>query len=290
MNNNIVLYIIATLIWGSTWIAITFQLGKVPLEASVVYRFVLASGILFAYGLIRGLKFRFSPREHGWMALQGLLFFSLTYVCAYLAASYITSGLVAVMFSFIVFLNMFGMRLFFGTLIRREALVGAVFGVLGIALIFLPTLGPLSSQPNPLLGFSYALMGAIFAALGNMVTIRNYGKGIAVAPLNAYAMLYGALFVIVYVILKGGAFAFDWSGKYVLSLLYLSIVGTALVFGVYVTLMGRIGADRAGYLAVAVPVVALMISTLFEALRWQPVMYVGLACCFAGNVMVLKSR
>jgi drug/metabolite transporter (DMT)-like permease len=282
------LYAAAVLIWGSTWIAITFQLGKVPPEVSVAYRFALASLILLTYCSMRGLRLAFSRRDHLWMALQGALLFGLNYVCVYLAEGQISSGLVAVIFSLMVFLNIAGARLFFATPLKPAALLGAMLGVGGVAMVFMPEFGHASGKGHPALGLGFAVAGTVSASLGNMVAARNYGRGLPVVQLNAFGMLYGALLVGTYALAIGQPFLFDWSTSYLLSLVYLALFGSVLAFGAYLTLMGRIGADRAGYTTVAIPIVALLISTLFEGLRWQTYTALGIALCVAGNVLVLR--
>src|SRR5262245_19743065 len=99
------LYAIAVLIWGSTWIAITFQLGVVPPAVSVVWRFALAAAILFAYAAAKRLPLAFSARQHGWIALQGLTMFGINYIGVYVAEESLASGLVAVIFSLMAFFN-----------------------------------------------------------------------------------------------------------------------------------------------------------------------------------------
>jgi drug/metabolite transporter (DMT)-like permease len=285
--SNVGLYLLCVLIWGTNWFAITFQLGKVSPEVSVAYRFALAAVVLLSYALLRGLNLRFSIRDYIWIAVQGFLLFSLTFLCIYLAEESVSSGLVATAFSFVVFLNMFGMRMFFNTPLRIPALLGATFGVIGVALIFAPAIESMSGQRDPVLGLTFALGAALSAALGNMVAIRNYVKGIPVVQVNGLGMLYGALFIAAYAMLKGTPFVFDWSFNYVSSLFYLAVVGSIIAFGAYLTLITRIGADKAGFVGVAVPVVALLVSTLFESLQWEPVTFIGLACCLLGNLLVL---
>src|SRR3954471_10787897 len=153
--NNLGLYLSAVLIWGSTWLVITFQLGRVPPEVSVAYRFGLAGVFLLLWALVRRLRLQFSLREHGWMALQGALLFGLNYVCVYLAEGRISSGLVAVVFSLIVFSNMVGARLFFKTLIRPATVTGALLGVGGVALIFLPEIRSPAKGGEAVLGVIY---------------------------------------------------------------------------------------------------------------------------------------
>ncbi len=284
------LYLTSVLIWGSTWLAITFQFGRVPPAVSVVYRFALAGLILLAWARMKGLRLRFSPSEHFWMALQGFLLFGINYMCVYLAETEITSGLVAVAFSLLVILNIVGTRVFFGTPLKPSTMIGAALGIGGIVLVFLPEISRGLGKGNPTLGIAFALSGAVTASLGNIVASRNHGRGLPVVQMNTFGMLYGALFVTVYALVTRQPFLFDWSPRYVLSLLYLAVFGSILAFGAFLVLLGRIGADRAGYVTVAIPIVALLFSAFFEGLRWHTSLVLGILLCLLGNVAVLWGR
>ncbi len=286
--NNLGLYLAAVLIWGSTWFAITFQLGRVPPEMSVAYRFVLAGILLLAWCAVRRLRLNYSWREHAAMAGQGLLLFGLNYICVYRAEGLIASGLVAVIFSLIVFLNIIGARLFFGTPLKPVKLAGAAFGVAGVALIFLPEISQASATGREVLGFGYALVGVVSASLGNLLAARNQRKGLPVVQLNTFGMLYGAASVAAFAFAGGRPVVFEYSAPYVLSLVYLAVFGSILAFGAYLTLLGRIGADRAGYANAAIPVVALLMSTCFEGLHWHAATVGGILCCLTGNLLVLR--
>jgi drug/metabolite transporter (DMT)-like permease len=283
--SNLNLYAVTVAIWGSTWLAITFQLGVVPPSVSVVWRFALASLMLLAYAVWKRLPLRFSPRDHFWMALQGLLLFGINYVFTYLSEQYLVSGLVAVTFSLMVFFNIVGMRIFFGRPINPMGFLAAMLGVAGVGLVFWPELSRFSPSGHELRGVFFALAATTVAFLGSMVATQN--QRMPVVPVNGFAMMYGAIFVAVYAALAGNRFTFDWTFAYVASLLYLALFGSVLAFGAYLTLMKRIGADRAGYTAVAVPVIALVLSTLFEDIRWQVPMILGVGLCLAGNVLML---
>lgn len=282
------LYATATLIWGSTWLAITFQLGVVPPAVSVVWRFALSAVILFAYALWRKLPLRFSASDHLWMAVQGFFMFGSSYVCVYLAEQDLTSGLVAVVFSVIVFWNIIGMRFFFGTPINPATLTAAALGVAGVVLVFWSEIANFSSSAGALRGLMFALIGTVAASLGNMTALRNQQNRIPVVQLIAWAMCYGTLLIALYAALSGHGFTFEWSLPYVTSLIYLALFGSVLGFSAYLTLIKRIGADRAGYIGAAVPVVALLLSTLFERLQWQVPMVIGVICCIGGNVLILR--
>jgi drug/metabolite transporter (DMT)-like permease len=288
--NNLGLYLASVLIWGSTWLAITFQLGHVPPEVSVAYRFALASAMLFAWCGVRRLRLAYSWREHRWMALQGALLFGLNYVCVYLAEAEISSGLVALIFSLIVFMNIATARIFLGTKPVRATLGAAVLGVSGVTLVLLPEIGRGASQGNAWLGIAFAVVSTISASLGNIVAARNQRDGLPVMQMNAFGMAYGALFVASYAVVKQRPFVFDPSPAYVWSLLYLALFGSVLAFGAYLTLVGRIGAGRAGYVAAMIPIVAVMLSTAFEGLVWHGLTLAGVALCLAGNVLILRRK
>src|SRR5258705_7018100 len=283
--SNLHLYVITVAIWGSTWLAITFQLGVVPPSVSVVWRFALSALILLSYALWKRLPLRFSPRDHFWMALQGLLLFGINYVLTYFSEQYLVSGLVAVIFSLMVFLNIIGMRIFFGRPINGIGFLAATLGVVGVGLVFWPELSRFSLARSELTGALFAAVAMTIASLGSMVATHN--QRMPVLQVNGFAMMYGAIFVALYAAFAGDRFAFDWSFPYVASLLYLALFGSVLAFGAYLTLMKRIGADRASYSAVAIPVVALVLSTLFEDIHWQAPMILGVGLCLAGNVLML---
>ncbi len=283
--SNLNLYAITVAIWGSTWLAITFQLGTVPPSVSVVWRFALSALMLLTYALWKRLPLHFSPRDHFWMAMQGLFLFGINYVLTYLSEQYLVSGLVAVIFSLMIFLNIVGMRVFFGRPINPMGFLAAMLGVAGVALVFWPELSRFAPARNELTGVLLAAMAMTVSSLGSMVATHN--QRMPVLQVNGFAMMYGAAFVTLYAAVSGDSFAFDWSFPYVASLLYLALFGSVLAFGAYLTLMRHIGADRAGYTAVAVPVVALALSTLFEDIHWQAPMILGVGLSLAGNVLML---
>ena len=282
------LFSIATLIWGSTWLAITFQLGVVAPEASVVYRFALAALMLAAWCLATGRSLRFSPSQHAWFAAQGTLLFGLNYLCVYLAEQYIASGLVAVLFSLIVFLNLVGVRIFFATPINRRTLVGATLGVTGVTLLFWRELG--SGHGDTLRGIVFAVAATVLASGGNLLAVRNQRHGVPLLPGVAWGMAYGALAIALVAAIEGTAWTFDARPGYLVSLLYLAAFGSVIAFGTYLTLMGKIGAARAGYVGVAVPVVALLLSTVFEHYEWTLPALAGVALCVIGNILVLMPQ
>jgi drug/metabolite transporter (DMT)-like permease len=287
---NAMLYLVTVLIWGSTWLAIKFQLGVVSPELSIAYRFGLAALILIVFSLLRRLPMGFSLKTHAFFALQGFLLFSLNYFLVYLAEGYLTSGLVAIIFSLIIVLNVFFGAIFLGNPIRVRVVVGAVLGLLGLAFVFWPELTSLSLTSQKMLGMLLALVATISASLGNVVSARNQRRELPVIQTNAYGMLYGAGFMLVLALLRGAELQFETSPGYVLSLFYLAIFGSVIAFGSYLTLLGRIGLDRAAYVTVLFPVIALMLSTLFEDLHWGIFQLLGVLLILLGNAVVVTKK
>lgn len=286
----LVLYALTVLIWGSTWIAITYQLGVVPEAVSLVWRFLLASLCLFAYALIRRKPILLPPREHGFIALQGVALFGVNYLMVYFATARVTSGLVAVIFSTIVFWNLINERLFFRTPFEPRVLLAAVLGLAGIAMIFLPEVRTLSFEGEVIQGVLLALAGTWLASLGNMAAVRNTRRGLPIVRLNAWAMLYGGIALALVTAVRGQAFAVEWTPEYLVSLAYLALFGSAAAFGCYLLLMHRIGSARAAYAAVLFPVVALLLSTLFEGYQWSVESVLGAVLVLGGNALALTGR
>jgi drug/metabolite transporter (DMT)-like permease len=284
---NYVLYSITVLIWGSTWLAIKLQLGVVAPEASIAYRFALAAALLMAYGFLRKLPMRFKLQDHIFFALQGLLLFSLNYILVYLAELYLTSGLVSVIFSMIIVLNVIFGSLFLRIPIKLRVISGAALGLIGLTIVFQPELSTFDLSSGRSLGLLMCVGGTISASLGNIVSARNQRSGLPVIQTNAFGMAYGAIFMLILAFVRGVEFRFDPSLEYVGSLLFLAIFGSVIAFGTYLTLLGRIGPDRAGYVTVLFPVIALVLSTLFEGLSWSVAGIIGVVLVLVGNVFIL---
>ena len=285
---NLILYATTVLIWGSTWLVIKFQLGTVDPMVAVAYRFTLASAVLLLYCRITGLKMCFTPKEHLFMALQGLLLFCINYWLVYLAETHLTSGLVATVFSTIVFMNIINGALLLGSPMRAKVILGAGVGLVGVALVFWPELSLLSLSDSGLYGLLLGVLATYSASLGNITSARNQRHQLPVIQTNAFGMGYGAVIMVGLALVSGTRFSLDPAFAYVGSLLYLAVFGSVVAFGCFLTLVGRIGADRAAYAFLLFPIVALGISTVFEGYQWTGYAAFGVVLITLGNVVVLR--
>jgi drug/metabolite transporter (DMT)-like permease len=286
---NILLYASASLIWGSTWLAIKLQLTQVPPILSVSYRFCLAAAILLVYCHLTRKRLNFSLRDHWFMVLQGFTLFGLSYCGSYLATAYMTSGLVAVVFSTILMWNILNLRIFMGQPVAWRAFGGGILGLSGICIVFWQDLATFAATRG-LVGLLIALSGAYMASVGNVVGSRNAKNGVPVTQANAFGMAYGGLLTLFIHLAMGNPLTMDWSIGYLGPMLYLTVFGSIVAFGCYMLLINRIGAEYAAYVMLLMPIIALIISTLFEGYLWTANALAGVAVVLAGNLIILTPQ
>ena len=287
---NLFLYLTTVLIWGSTWFVITFQLTKVDPVLSVAYRFALASLILFLFCIVTRRNMKFKPVDHGFMALQGLFSFSIGYWFVYLAELRLASGLVAVITSSLIFMNIFNGWMFGQSRINRFVFFGALVGMVGILLVFRPEISSFSRSRENTVAMVLAITSTLIYSFGNIIVVRNQNRNLPVMPTNAFSMGYGAVVMFLVALLSGKPLQFDFSFQYMASLAYLAVFGSVVAFYCYFSLIGNIGADKAAYGPVVIPAIALAVSAIFEGYRWSTHSLSGVALLILGNLFILSKK
>lgn len=283
---SVFLYTIVVLIWGSTWLAVKYQIGPVSPEVSVAYRMGSAALLLFLLGLIKGLPFKFALRDHVLMMIQGALLFSLNFFFFYLAAESIITGLIAVICSTASAMTTLLNSLFSRRLPPIQIVFGALLGILGVCLIFSGEVFESQSQRTVVSGFLFAVCGTFCFSMGTIVSSRNRGSGQSTLTSIAWAMTYGTGLLCVLSLVRGNVFNFDPSPSYTLSLVYLSVFGSVIAFTAYFALLKRIRPEQAAYATVLFPVVALTLSTFFESYQWSAVSVFGVVITLLGNLLI----
>ena len=290
---NAFLYIIVLLAWGSSWFGISFQLdyGVAP-QVSIVWRFLLASLLLFIWCFARGLKLSFPWREHINWLLLGFFLFCINYICAYFGTIYLVSGLVCLIFSTLTLFTVLNGFVFFKKPIRLPILFGAIVGIAGLSIIFSNEISSAewSLDSGIIKGFLWMLLATFFASIGMLLSGQMQARKIPVIQSNAFSMLYGSLILVTYISFSDLSFSFDTSYNYVVSLIYLSLVASVIGFGVYLKLVGNIGADKASYVNIFTPTIALLLSTLFEDYVWSWTGLIGVILIIFGNIIVLYAK
>lgn len=290
---NVILYALTVLIWGSTWYAITFQLNGTPPLVSVTCRYVVAAIVLIVFLLAtkKIKKEHLTPKRLTGMAMQGGLLFSLNYWLFYEGTNFITSGLVAVIFSLITVMNIINQKLFFKINVKPQVVLGSALGLVGITIVFWPEVfGTHSMDEQTIKGILICLAATYVASLGNMGAIYNNKNDIPVLVSTGIGMGFGALCSLMLVLALQVPLFVNVTVPYTLSLLYLALFGSVAAFGCYLVLLKNIGADKAAYSAVLFPIVALILSTLFEEYVWHASTFIGMGLVVAGNILAMTKR
>lgn len=280
-----VLFWVPTLIWASTWHVILYQLAEAPPLNSVGWRFLLAGAVLLGVAIVRGERWRLEPRWHAWLVLAGVVQYSINYWGVYEAERHIPSGLVAVLFSLMVFGNALSGWWLFKQPVTRRFLVAACFGVLGVVLIFWPEVVATGARPNAALGLGVGLLAVVMACTGNALTLSLTRRGVPLVPLLGWGMTYGALALLAVAAAQGSLGAIGHSPAWWGSLAYLALFGTVIAFFVYFRLAQRVGPARAAMTGVMIPPIALAISAALEGWRPTALSLAGVALCL-GSVFV----
>lgn len=282
---NFLLYMTTVLIWGTTWIAIKWQLGVVAAPVSIAWRFGLAALMMFA--LLRVMRRPLWPPRAAWRYLfaQGLALFCLNFLCFYYAENIVPSGLVAVVFSTAPLLNSLNGRLFMGRPLQATTIGGAMLGLIGIACLFLQQMTGHLGDPTTWLGLVAAFLGTLCFSIGNLLSSRMQSMGLHPFATNGWAMLIGTVVLLIGSVSAGLPLRIETDARYLGALAYLAVAGSVIGFTAYLMLVGRIGPERAAYSTVLFPIVALVASTFFEGYRWSPLTFVGLALVLMGNLV-----
>ena len=288
MNSTIFLFIATLLCWGPTWYIIKFQLGTVDPMVSVFYRFFLASVIILLFCIYKKINLRFSIKEHFFIAVLGIFLFNINYVIFYLSTQYLISGFVALCFSSILFMNVINNIIFHRSSPNIVTLIGGTIGTLGLIIIFYDEIITFKFSSGTSYGIFLGIIATYFASLGNLISAHTSKIKLEVIPVTGLGMFYGSVSLMIYLILMGNSFSFEVSHQYIFSLIYLSIFGSVFGFSLYLTLIKKLGSNDAAYVAIIMPLIALIVSTIFEGLIWDLTLILGAIMIVLGNVIILK--
>ena len=285
---DVALFGITVLAWGTTWFVILGQLGVVHPVVSVGWRFLLASLIMFGICIVRADRLVLTLSEHALCLLLGLFLFCLNYGLFYTASLSLTTGLISVVFSTMVFRNALGARLFLSQPLDSRSLLGGAVGIFGLLILFHTELLSFDWQSENSLALFFCLLGTLSASSGNLVSATLQKRQLTVWNSTAFGMMYGTLLTFGFAVMNGLEIQFQWTTMYVGSLLYLIVVGSVIAFGSYLTLIGRVGPGRAAYATVTFPVVAIVVSVLFEGYQLTLLALVAVGLVVAGNWLALS--
>ena len=284
-------FAIVVLIWGSTWIVIRDQIGVVPASWSVSYRFLVAGVAMAAYAAWRREPIRLDARGWRFAAVLGLMQFCLNFNFVYRAESFITSGLVAVTFALLLVPNALFGRIFLGQRLGAQFVAGSAVAMAGVALLFIhEARSDPSGSGAVITGIALTLCGILAASVANVMQATQTARAYPMAPMLAISMLIGAAIDAAWALATVGPPTFEWRAGYIAGVLYLGLFASALAFSLYFRVIRTVGPAKAAYNGVIVPVIAMLLSTLFEGYRWSLLAGGGAALAGVGLVIALTAR
>ena len=292
-------FLLVALVWGSSWLIMKHQVSTMSPEWTVVWRYVFAAGGMFALALIRGERLVLSAEGLRLAAMVGLCQFFINAEFVYRATHFLTSGLVAVIYALLMVPNALLSRAFLKTRISPRFLAGSLVAMAGIALLMwheysLKAGGTghagLASGSQVLLGVALALAGVFTSSVANVLQASKAAREQSVVAMLAWAMAIAMIADCAYAYIAVGPPSFDQPQSFWLGMAYLGLIGTTLTFPLYANLIRQMGAGRAAYNGVAVPMVAMAISTLFENYRWTALAAGGSVLALCGLMIALSGR
>ena len=282
------LFAICVLVWGTTWHAITYQVVGFAPEFGVALRFALAGAGILGVAAWRGQRLRFGLRRQAMLALQGIFLYGVSYVCVYHAERYVASGLVAVGYSASPLITGLAAAVLFGAALGSRFVAGGLLGLAGVALMFWPEVVRPAAGERGALGALFTVASVLLSSIGSLTASRNRGLGVPLLPAMGFGMLYAAAAAALIGCALGRSFVLPDAPGWWLALAWLALAGSALAFASFLTLQDRLGPGPAGTVGVMTPLVALVVSLLFEGYRPAPLTALGAALAVLGNALMLR--
>jgi len=284
-------FILVTLIWSSTWIVIRDQLGNVPPSWSVCYRFLLAGSAMAIFARLRGLPLNIGGRGLAFAGLLGTAQFVMNFNFVYRAEHYLTSGVVAVIYAMLLIPNSILAYLFFRQPVSRAFIAGSGVALAGIALMLTHEYHGARVRPDMvLLGAAFSIAGLLSASAANVMQGMEIARRLPMVAVLAWAMLIGAAVDGLFAWATAGPPVIEMRLGYLAGIAWLGLAGSVVTFPLYFRLIQQMGAGRAAYTSVLIPVIAMLISTLVEGYRWTALAGAGALLAIAGMVLALRTR
>ena len=285
--SDYILYGITIFGWSTSWLPLRWQLGEVAPEVSLMWRFIMASLLMFAVTKLMGKQVFIPLKHHFRLAAMGLFLFSLNFTLFYYGGMNTASGLLAVVFATASIMIMLLMAIVDRRLPRAVHMLAALMGFAGVGIIFAPMIdlsGPITTT------LILCLIGTLVFSTGSIVSSSSQKIGLPVMASNCWGMAYGAFYLFIVSLLRGHEFIIEPTVTYVSGLIWLAVVSSVGSFTAYLLLVGSIGPGRAGYATVVFPIFALMISAMIEGYEWTILAVLGLVLVSAGNWLMVRYR
>ena len=281
------LYAMVIFSWSSSWLPLSWQASAVVPEVGVFHRFVIATPLMALLAWRAGAGFHFSKSQHMTFVGLGICLFSTNFALFYYGSLYVASGMLAVAFATASLINILLTALKDWRVPPLQQLFASLLGLAGVAMVFLPEI---ATGQNGLLGLSLCLLGTMFFSTGNVISSSLQKQGVPVLSSSSWAMLYGAILLLLVSLARGHDLSPAITLPYLGGLAWLSVFSSVLAFACYLTLLGKIGAGKAGYVTIIFPIFALVISTIFEDYSWSVASVIGISLVVSGNLLMMRAK
>ncbi len=281
----ILLYVLVCFVWGSSWLAMKWNVEDVtPLLASGTRFMVACIGL---YIIIKWKKIQI-PKDSShrkFFFIVSLTAFSVPFALNYYAAERIPSGLSAILFATYPFLV--AILSFF--MIQNEKvtvtkIIGMLAGFAGVYLLFKGNISVKNSDTNMLLGMIAILLSAFIQAY-SLLLVKLRGKDISPFVMSYQPMLYAAIISLVVSYFVEDYSNVHFTTKATVSLLYLAIFGSIVTFVSYWWLVKKIEAVLLSFTAFITPVVAIYLGITFGNESVSTEIYLGTSLVLLGMLI-----
>ena len=282
-------FIVFTAIWGSTWIVIRSQLGAVPPQWSVTYRFALAAVAMATVALWKGDGLKIGRGGLPAAIFLGFTQFCINFNAVYLAERHITSGVVATVFALLLIPASLMGWAFLGHRPSKRFAWSSLVAVSGVALLFVHEVREHRTDAHEIaVGIGITLVGMMGAAIANVGQARPEIRRFPLFPMLAWSMAAGAVIDALIAFAMTGPPVFDARPGYWLGVVYLALFASVLTFSLYYPVIRRIGPAKAAYSSVLVPIIAMGFSTWLEDYRWTGLTIAGAVLALGGMAVALR--
>lgn len=283
-------FMLVSLIWGSTWLVIRDQVAVVAPSWSVAYRFLIGAIGMFVLATIMRLSLKIDRSLLRWIAALGLLQFAFNFNFVYLAERHITSGIVAVLFALLIVPNALIAKWWLKRPIGGAFLIGSAIACIGVTCLLVQEYraAPVGADAV-LLGVGLTLLAVICASISNVMQALPVISQTPTVTILAWSMLFGTVANALYASVVYGPPQFDPRPEYAAGVAYLGLIGSVVTFPLYFGLIRKIGPGKAAYTSVLIPVIAMLLSTLFEGYRWTNLAAAGAVLVIAGLLVAMQA-
>ncbi len=246
-HSDLLITAIAPAIWGSTYIVTTELLpAGYPITAALLR--ALPAGLLLLL-VVRSL-----PRAGWWgrVFVLGALNFSIFWILLFVAAYRLPGGVAATVGAVQPLIVLFVARALLQTPVRSQAIIAALGGIVGVALLVLTPRAALDP-----VGIAAGIGGAVSMAFGTVLT-RRWQPPVSPLTFTAWQLTAGGVLLLPIALIAEPSLpaltVANWTG-----FAYLTLIGAALTYVLWFRGVARVEPAAVSSLGLLSPVTAVLL-------------------------------